>query len=116
MIHENIKRGDNSLHVSVNFTPVSAHRSGSPRELNGTRVEVPVILDMGGKHCHPNVQHVPPVPVPPPTTVTVPTRPAVPLMPLKQACNGLTVHALVNGVPIYFTVATASGSSPINAL
>lgn len=116
MIHESIKRGDNALHISVNFTPIGARRSGPPRELNGLPVEVPVIVDMGGRHRHPIVQHVTHVPAPPPTVVAVAARPAVPLIPSTQPLNGVTEHAPQNRMPVCFHVAAATVSSPVNTL
>lgn len=116
MIHESIKRGDNALHISVNFTPIGTRRSGPARELNSLPVDVPVIVDMGGRHRHPIVQHATHLHALPPTAMAIPARPAVPSMLLKQPFNGVHEHAPPTGMPVCFHVAAASVSSTGNGL
>lgn len=116
MIHESIKRGDNALHISVNFTPIGTRRPEAARELNSVPVDVPVIVDMGGRHRHPIVQHATHVHALPPTAMAIAGRPVVPSMLLKQPFNEVPEHAPPTGMPVCFHVVTASVSSAVNGL
>ena len=102
MIHESIKRGDNTLYISVNFTPIDTRRPGPARELNSLPDDLPVIVDKGGRHRHPIVQHATHVHALPPTAMAIPARPAVPSMLLKQPFNGVLSMRHKLGCPSVF--------------
>ncbi|KAK9178202.1 hypothetical protein WN943_027392 [Citrus x changshan-huyou] len=116
MIHESIKRGDNTLYISVNFTPIDTRRPGPARELNSLPDDLPVIVDKGGRHRHPIVQHATHVHALPPTAMAIPARPAVPSMLLKQPFNGGQRPSEVQGNPLPQGLTDAPPQSEHNEL
>lgn len=89
-----MKRGEHSLHILVNFTPIGARRREPPRQNIGMWVDNPVIIDMGGHFRHPIGHHTIPVPaLAPPEMAELGTQ-VVSSLPLSRV--------LVNGVPICF--------------
>ncbi|KAK9230347.1 hypothetical protein WN944_023314 [Citrus x changshan-huyou] len=108
VIHESMKRGEHSLHILVNFTPIGARRREPPAPNIGMGVDNPVIVDMGGRFRHPIGHHTVPVPaLAPPEMADLGTQ-AVPSLPL----SGMPV----NGGPICFPMPTAMSSPVVNGV